>query len=186
MPILKNSGAEWVEAVEIPSAGTGWNYDVLTYEFKRDLNAYLSQLAPSAITRSLKDLIRFNQENSEEMLRYGQIQLIRSEETSESLTEPAYIEALEFDFYHATEQGIDYAFEKDQLDVIVFPSDEGSHISAKAGYPSIAVPVGFTSSGEPVGITFAGTAYSEPVLIEIAYAFEQLTKARKAPKLGFE
>ncbi|MGG5252283.1 amidase family protein [Neobacillus sp. SM06] len=184
LPILKNSGAEWVGKVEIPSAEIDWKYDVLTYEFKPDLNAYLSQLAPSVAIRSLQDLIEFNHENAEEMLKYGQIQLIRSEETSGSLKEPAYIETLEFDFYHAAEQGIDFALEKDQLDVLVFPSDEGSHISAKAGYPSIAVPVGYTSNGKPVGVTFAGTAYSEPVLIEIAYAFEQITKARKAPKLG--
>lgn len=70
--------------------------------------------------------------------------------------------------------------------MIVFPSEEGSHISAKAGYPSIAVPAGYTAEGEPVGITFAGTAYSEPYLIEMAYAFEQMTKFRKAPVLEKE
>jgi amidase len=65
--------------------------------------------------------------------------------------------------------------------VIVIPNDEGSHISAKAGYPTITVPAGYTSAGEPVGISFAGTAFSEPILFEIAYAFEQITRCRKAP-----
>lgn len=183
---LKASGAEVIENVEIPSAAAEWKYEVLTYEFKKDLNTYLSQLAPSVTIRSLSDLIRFNNENKEKMLKYGQTELLRSEETSGSLRELAYVETLEFDYYHSTEQGIDFALAKYDLDAILFPSDEGSHISAKAGYPSIAVPVGFTGQGEPVGITFAGTAYSEPVLIEIAYAFEQLTKARKASKLGDE
>jgi len=56
-------------------------------------------------------------------------------------------------------------------------------VSAEAGYPSVTVPVGYTDEGKPVGVTFTAGAYSEPVLIRLAYAFEQLTKARKPPKL---
>lgn len=184
--VLKSSGAEVVEKIEIPCAKAEWKYDVLTYEFKPDLNAYLNGLHPSITVRSLRDLIAYNHADEERMLKYGQAVLLESEQTSGTLTESAYVDALEFDLNHSTEQGIDYALEKYRLDAIVFPGDEGSHISAKAGYPSIAVPAGFTVSGEPVGITFAGTAYSEPVLIEAAYAFEQLTKLRKAPVLSLE
>ncbi|MFL6557254.1 MAG: amidase family protein [Bacillus sp. (in: firmicutes)] len=184
--LLKQSGAIIIDDIEIPSANADWKYDVLTYEFKPDLNAYLNSLHPSIPVRNLTDLIEFNKENEEKMLKYGQAVLIESDETSGSLTESAYVEALEFDLYHSKEQGIDFAVEKYSLDAIVFPSDEGSHISAKAGYPSIAVPVGYTNEGQPVGITFAGTAYSEPLLIEVAYAFEQLTKFRKAPLLEKE
>ena len=93
---------------------------------------------------------------------------------------------MEFDLYHSKKQGIDFALEKYGLEAIVFPSDEGSHISAKAGYPTIAVPAGYTEAGEPVGITFAGTAYSEPLLIEVAYAYEQMTKFRNRPVLEKE
>lgn len=183
LEFLKISGAEVVRNIEIPSARADWKYDVLTYEFKPDLNAYLSGLHPSVSVRTLADLIEFNNENEEKMLKYGQAVLIESEKTSGSLTEEEYVNALDFDLYHSTEQGIDYALKKYNLDAIVFPSDEGSHISAKAGYPTIAVPAGYTAEGEPVGITFAGTAYSEPNLIEIAYAYEQMTKFRKAPVL---
>ncbi|WP_066069473.1 amidase family protein [Neobacillus soli] len=181
--ILKTSGAVVIEGIEIPSARAEWKYDVLTYEFKPDLNAYLNNLNPSIKVRTLADLIEFNKKDEEKMLKYGQAVLLESEETSGSLTESAYVQALEFDNYHATQQGIDFVLEKYDLDVIVFPSDEGSHISAKAGYPSIAVPAGYTSSGEPVGITFAGTAFSEPLLIEAAYAYEQMTGFRTAPIL---
>ncbi|MFP7299147.1 amidase family protein [Neobacillus niacini] len=184
--ILEAAGAEVIEQIEIPSAKTEWAYDVLTYEFKPDLNAYLSNLHPAIPVRSLNDLIQFNKENEEVMLKYGQAVLLESEATSGSLTESAYVKALEFDQYLSTEQGIDYALKEFQLDMILFPNEEGSHISAKAGYPTIAVPAGYTSEGEPVGITFAGTAYSEPQLIEAAYAFEQLTKFRKAPVLEGE
>lgn len=184
--VLEAAGAEIIEHIEIPSAHANWKYDVLTYEFKPDLNAYLSTLHPSIPIRTLKDVIQFNNENEEKMLKYGQAVLIQSEETSGSLSEVEYSKSLEFDNYHSTIKGIDYALKEFQLDVILFPSEEGSHISAKAGYPTIAVPAGYTSEGEPVGITFAGTAYSEPELIEVAYAFEQLTKFRKAPVLGVE
>jgi amidase len=184
--ILEAAGAEIIEQIEIPSVNVKWQYDVLTYEFKPDLNAYLSNLHPSISIRTLKDLIQFNSENEEKMLKYGQSVLIESEGTSGSLTEAAYVEALEFDHYHSTKRGIDYAINEYVLDAILFPSEEGSHISGKAGYPTIAVPAGYTPEGEPVGITFAGSAYSEPTLIEAAYAFEQLTKFRKPPVFGGE
>lgn len=184
--VLEAAGAEIIEQIEIPSAHAKWRYDVLTYEFKPDLNAYLSKLHPSIPIRTLKDVIQFNNENKEKMLKYGQEVLIQSEATSGSLTEVEYFKSLEFDHYHSTINGIDYALKEFQLDAILFPGEEGSHISAKAGYPSIAVPAGYTSEGEPVGITFAGTAFSEPTLIEAAYAFEQLTKFRKAPVLVVE
>ncbi|WML38427.1 amidase family protein [Neobacillus sp. OS1-2] len=183
LELLKSSGAEMIEDIVFPSAKAEWKYDVLTYEFKPDLNAYLNSLHPSIQVRTLADLIEFNKNDEEKMLKYGQAVLLESEKTSGSLTEAAYIDALEFDLYHSTKKGIDFALEKYGLDVIVFPNDEGSHISAKAGYPTIAVPAGYTSLGEPVGITFAGTAYSEPLLIQVAYAFEQMTRFRKAPIL---
>jgi amidase len=183
---IKSSGALVIDAIEIPSSKANWKYDVLTYEFKPNLNAYLNSLHPSIPIRNLTDLIEFNKNNEEKMLRYGQAVLIESDETSGSLTEAAYVEALEFDLYHSKKQGIDFALEKYNLDAILFPGEEGSHISAKAGYPTIAVPSGYTTEGEPVGVTFAGTAYSEPLLIEVAYAFEQMTKFRKAPVLEKE
>lgn len=186
LEILKTSGADVTDNILIPSAKADWKYDVLTFEFKPGLNAYLNRLHPSIPVRTLADLIAFNEKNEEIMLKYGQEVLVESEETSGSLTEAAYFEALEYDLYHATKQGIDFTLNNYNLDVIVFPSDEGSHISAKAGYPTIAVPIGYTADGEPVGITFAGTAYSEPILIQAAYAFEQMTGYRKAPNFRKE
>ncbi|MEH7179999.1 amidase family protein [Neobacillus vireti] len=184
--ILEAAGAEVIEKIDLPCANVKWSYDVLTYEFKPDLNAYLNNLHPSIPIRTLKDLIDFNNRNKDIMLKYGQAVLIQSEETSGSLSEEKYVKALEFDYYQSTQQGIDYALEQYQLDAILFPSEEGSHISAKAGYPTIAVPAGYTSEGEPFGITFAGTAYSEPQLIEAAFAFEQVTRFRKPPVLEEE
>lgn len=181
---LKKLGAEAVEEVVIPSAKAEWGYDVLTYEFKADLNAYLRTVAPHLNIRSLADVIDFNEKNSEKALKYGQTILQKSEATSGNLTEKAYISALEKDIYFSAEQGIDYVMKEHNLDAIVFPNNFGAGIPAKAGYPSITVPAGYTPEGEPVGITFTGLAYSEPSLIKFAYAYEQATKKRKAPELG--
>ncbi|WP_442598002.1 amidase [Neobacillus sp. D3-1R] len=180
---LTELGAEVVENVAIPSVKRKWSYDVLTYEFKSDLNSYLQGLDSNYPIRSLKDVINYNLKNEEKMLKYGQAVLLEAEETSGKLTEEAYIKALEEDQFYSTEQGIDHVLKENQLDAIVFPNNFGAGIPAKAGYPSITVPAGYTASGEPVGITFTGTAYSEPQLLALAYSYEKGTNARKAPKL---
>jgi len=170
--------------ISIPSIKTKWSYDVLTYEFKTDLNAYLRKVEASLPVHSLKELIEFNKKDPEKMLKHGQAVLEESEATSGTLTELEYIQALEQDIYLSREQGIDYALKENNVEAIIFPQDFSSSIGAKAGYPSITVPAGYTKDGEPVSITFTGTAYSEPTLIKLAYAFEQATKVRKAPVLN--
>jgi len=180
---LKELGADVVENVVIPSTKYEWSYDVLVYEFKSDLNAYLKGLPSYVSVRTLKDVIDFNNQNSERTLKYGQKILEEAEATSGSLTEEKYLQALEQDIYHSTEQGIDFVLAEHQLDAVVFPNNFGAGIPAKAGYPSITVPAGYTEEGEPVGITFTSHAYSEGKLIELGYAFEQGTKHRKPPVL---
>ncbi|MFD2971748.1 amidase family protein [Peribacillus deserti] len=183
---LKEAGAEVVENVVIPSTKQEWGYDVLTHEFKTDLNEYLSKLSNRCAVHSLADVIAFNNRHSKKALQYGQTLLVESEKTSGTLTEGRYIQALEHDQYYSTIMGIDSVLETEQLDAIVFPNNIGAGIPAKAGYPSITVPAGYTAEGEPVGITFTGIAFSEPVLINIAYGYEQTSLARRAPKLGVE
>ncbi|MFS0864446.1 amidase family protein [Fredinandcohnia sp. 179-A 10B2 NHS] len=180
---LEKLGAVIIEDVKIPSTKNKWSYHVLTYEFKSDLNAYLQNVDPRLKIRSLADVIAFNEANEDKMLKYGQVILKEAEETSGTLTEKDYLQALENDHYHSTINGIDYVLKEHQLDAIVFPNNFGAGIPAKAGYPSITVPAGYSPEGEPVGITFTGTAFSEPTLLKLAYAFEQGTKYRLPPKL---
>lgn len=179
--ILKEKGATIIDSVEIPSTKEKWDYNVLVYEFKTDLNAYLQNVDPRLRIHTLAEVIKFNEENAEATLKYGQKVLLESEATSGTLTEPEYINSLEQDQYLSTEQGIDYTLNEHNLDAIVFPNNYGAGIPAKAGYPSVTVPAGYSSDHGPVGITFTGTAFSEPVLIEIAYAYEQASKVRKPP-----
>lgn len=179
---LRELGAEVVE-VAMPANKADWGYKVLSYEFKADLNAYLNGLAPNVQVRTLADVIDFNYQHGEKTLKYGQEVLIESEATSGTLTEAEYLEELEYSLYMAREQGIDHALKEYGVDVVLFPMD-GSTIASRAGYPSVTVPTAYTSEGEPVGITFTGTAFSEPLLIKLAFAYEQATKVRRAPELG--
>ncbi|ESU32025.1 hypothetical protein G3A_12885 [Bacillus sp. 17376] len=127
-------------------------------------------------------MIAFNYEHGEKMLKYGQEVLLESEATSGTLNEAEYLEELEYNLYMAREKGIDYALKEYGADAVLFPMD-GSTIGSKAGYPSVTVPTAFTKEGEPVGITFTGSAFSEPLLIRLAYAYEQATRVRRAPEL---
>ena len=167
------------------------------YELKADLNAYLARLGPGAPVKTLKDVIEFNERNREKEMPYFGQDLFLKAEAKGPLTEQAYLDALEKNHRLARTEGIDATMDKYHLDALVAPTagpawltdlldgdhDTGgsSNAAAVAGYPNVNVTAGFIA-GLPVGISFFGRAWSEPVLIRLAYAFEQTTKARQAPK----
>jgi amidase len=196
---MKKLGAVLVDPADIPTSGKfdDSEFEVLCYEFKADLNTYLSGLGPQAPVRSLKDIIAFNEKNRDrEMPYFGQDIMIKAEAKG-PLTSKAYIQALRKNHLLTRTQGIDFVMRKNRLDALVAPTGgpswptdwiNGDHFtggyssaSAVAGYPHITVPAGYVF-GMPVGISFFGGAFSEPKLIKIAYAFEQATKARRTPK----
>jgi amidase len=196
---MKKEGAVLVDPAEIETAGK-WSDSELTifmYELKADLNAYLARPGFSAPVKTLKEIIEFNEKNREkEMPYFGQDFFLKAEAKG-PLTEKEYLEALEKNHQLARNEGIDATMEKHNLDALVGPTGgpawltdlvDGDHFgggsssaAAVAGYPNVTVPAGFVF-GMPVGISFFGRAWSEPVLIRLAYAFEQATKVRKAPK----
>ena len=196
---MKKLGAVLVDPADIPTSGKfdDSEFEVLLYEFKADLNAYLAGLGPQAPVRSLKDVIEFNEKNRDrEMPYFGQDIMIRAQAKG-PLTSKAYIQALRKNHLLTRSQGIDFVMKKHRLDAMVAPTGgppwptdwiNGDHFSggyssasAVAGYPHITVPAGYVF-GLPVGISFFGGANSEPKLIKIAYAFEQATKARRPPR----
>lgn len=179
---LRAAGATIVDPVVIPAQQKN-SHEVLTYEFKPALNAYLGRLGSHLPVHSLRELIAFNQQHAETMLKYGQAILIEAEATSGRLTEATYIEARARDLKQAQEQGIDAALAEHNLDALVMPGAWGASVAAKAGYPAICVPAGYLPSGCPMGLTFVASAYQEPVIIKLAYAFEQATKHRQPPLL---
>jgi amidase len=174
-------------------------FEILLYEFKEGLNAYLATLGSAQPVRTLKQLIEFNERHCDkELPHFGQELLIAAEKKG-PLTDQAYLDALAKCRRLAATDGIDAIMERHRLDAIVAPAggpagktdwilgdrDAGGSSSpaAVAGYPNITVPAG-NVEGLPVGISFFGRAYSEPVLLKIAFAFEQAAKARRVPKFS--
>jgi amidase len=176
LEVLRSIGAT-VTDTNLPEAkaASSLGYSVLIHEFKQDLNKYLRQTP----IKNLANLIRFNDSDPQTMLRYGQILLLAAQ-SSLGKRSLEYQHARAEDLRLA-KAGLDAALQN--VDVLVFPTYWGSSLGAKAGYPTIIVPAGYTETGLPVGISFLGPAYSETRLLEVAYAFEQATLARVAPKL---
>ncbi|MEK5038532.1 amidase family protein [Sporosarcina sp. FSL K6-3457] len=181
---LNEEGAKVIEDIEIPSFHREWKRVVLKSEMKHSLENYLSKLPSNLPVHSIAELIEFNKNNADRALKYGQNKLEEMVGLPNTLRNPEYLNAKLDDLYFS-QMGIDSALKKYDVDAILFPSYVGSTICAKAGYPSIALPAGYKESGRPFGITFAGTAFSEGILIKLAYAFEQATKHRKAPNLTY-
>ncbi|MGH3321432.1 MAG: amidase [Streptosporangiaceae bacterium] len=194
---LERVGATLVP-VEIPNpVEIGANeYAALLHEFKHDLDVYLADL-PGRPPRSLEELIAFNREHARrEMPHFGQEIFEQAQATSGGLSDPEYVKARRTATSLAR-KAIDQTLGKHALDAIVSPTGSpawltdlvnGDHFvvgsstpPAVAGYPNITVPAGF-AFGLPVGISFIGPRWGEPELIRLAYAFEQATHARKAPR----
>jgi amidase len=196
---MKRQGAVVVDPADIPN-GDKLNEaetEVLLYEFKADLNAYLAGLGPKAPVKTLEEAIAFNEKNRDrEMPFFGQELFLKAQEKG-PLTTPAYQEAFWKCRRYSRTEGIDAVIDKHQLDAVLAPTGgpswttdhvNGDHFTggsssspAVAGYPSVTVPAGFVF-GLPVGLSFIGKAWSEATLIKLAYAYEQATRHRRAPK----
>ncbi len=194
---MRSAGAIVIDPIDLGNSGNTEG-DVLSYEFKADLNAYLASLGATSPMKTLADLIAFNNAHrSEEMPYFGQ-EIFESSEARGPLTDQKYIDALAAGHTKSRAEGIDAAVAKYKLDAIVVPTQgppalidlvngdprgggSATNLPAVAGYPHITVPAGY-HFGLPVGLSFFGPAWSEPTLIKLAYAFEQHTKARIAPR----
>ena len=196
---MKKLGAVFVDPADIPTTGKFDNseFDVLQYEFKADLNAYLAGLGPQAPVHSLKDIIAFNERNRDREMPYFGQDIMEKAEAKGPLTTRAYLQALRKNHLLTRTQGIDFIMRRHRLDALIAPTGgppwptdwaNGDHFtggyssaSAVAGYPHITVPAGYVF-GMPVGLSFFAGAYSEGKLIRMAYAFEQATKLRRTPR----
>jgi amidase len=164
---------------------------VFVYELKRDLNLYLRDWATETKIKTLADIVAFNAAHADRALRFGQDILRAAEATRGDLTELEYRSARAMDLRSAKVEGLDAYMDAHRLDAVLFPGSAGCAIAARAGYPSVQVPAGFVSGvggketpDYPIGATFCGRAWSEPTLLRLAYAFEQASRARRAPVLS--
>jgi amidase len=161
---------------------------VFVYELKHDLNLYLRDWATGTRMQSLADIIAFNAAHADRAVHFGQDLFLAAEATRGDLSELEYLSARQMDLRASRTLGLDAYMDRHQLDAVLFPGTTGAAIAAKAGYPSVQVPAGFVAGiGDkdtpdyPYGATFTGRAWSEPVLLRLAYAFEQATLKRRLP-----
>src|SRR5215213_1274239 len=199
--LMRRLGAEIVDPADVPTAEAMMEeqgeLEVLLYEFKHDLDAYLAERNDPTI-RSVADLIRFNEEHAgKELCYFGQEHFLQAQEKG-PLTDPVYLDTLARNHRLSRQEGIDAVMEQYQLDALVTPTQgppwaidlvDGDHSlgptsstpAALAGYPIVSVPAGYAFQ-RPVGISFLGRPYSEPTLIRLAYAFEQAARIRCPPR----
>jgi amidase len=168
---------------------------VLKYGMKRDFNAYLQSLGPSAPVKSLTELRQYNLANRpRNAIKYDQAQLDISDEMDVNADRARYEQDRNKDIYLAATHGIDEIMMAQRLDALLFPGSSSAGIAAKAGHPTVIVPfgfvpnaptpafpAGFNAKDQPYGVSFTGTACTEQRLLALAYAFEQATKRRVAP-----
>ena len=194
---MKGEGAEVIE-VEAPESSEyeEASFEVMLYEFKDGLNRYFEGLEGDSLVKNLKDLIAFNKSDSVE-LRYFDQKILEMADKKGDLSSPEYKKSLDKMLKATRENGIDKMMDSVQLDALIAPTGSpawktdlilGDHfvggsssLAAISGYPAITVPMGFIEN-LPVGLTFFGRAWSESILIEIAFSYEQGTKHRRVPR----
>ena len=175
---LKRAGAELIE-ITPPEVALNGFLTLLNIDMKNDLPKYLAADADKRIeVTSVKDIVAFNLKDSLLRAPYGQ-QLFEG-----IVEDTTTLAALEIIKTNLTNSGRKYfqALKDDDLEAILSINNYHSGFAAVANYPTLTVPMGYKNSGEPISLTFIGTPLSERKLLEIGYAFEQLTKVRKMPK----
>jgi amidase len=201
LAVLKRQGATLVDTSDLPKHGQYGDAEdtVFKYEMKAGVNAYLGRLGPKATVRTVEDVVAFNKKHAAEELPYFGQDFFEQMAAKGPLSSYEYQEALAKSRRITRTEGIDAVFDKLKLDAVVAPcggpawvvdlvsgdrfagSYDAIGVAAVAGYPSLTVPAGFLF-GLPVGLCFLGRPWSEPTLLKLAYAFEQATKVRKAPR----
>jgi amidase len=195
--ILKDLGAEIVEIDQIEGENIGGDaFEVLLYEFRDGLNRYFESLGNNSPLQSIEHLAELTRNSPDESKPFDRNLILTAAEKGD-LDSEEYLNALQRMQRFSREEGIDKVMDEHNLDAIVSPTGSpawktdlvmgdnfklaSSSPSARAGYPIISLPMG-EIDGLPVGVSFFGRAWSEPVLLEIAYAFEQATQARFVPE----
>lgn len=194
---LRSQGAKIIDIDKITNDDVGdYSFEIMLFEYKDGLNNYFQSLGPDAPIKNLEELIAFNQSDTIELKYFNQKYLEMAQEKGD-LNSKEYRNALNKMLIGSQQEGIDRVMNEHNLDAIIAPTGgpawktdlingDSYHLgssspAAMAGYPNITVPMGYIDN-LPVGISFFGRAWSEPLLIEIAYSFEQGTKQRKTPE----
>ena len=194
---LRAQGATLVEVKDFDEGPIGEAEGVVLYtELKADMAAYLASTDPKKVpSRTLADLIALNKRTPKEFEWFGQESFERAEKTK-GLDDPDYLKALADARRMAGPEGIDRILKETGAVAIVAPTTgpawtidplngdnyggSSTTLPAVAGYPHLTVPMGQVT-GLPVGLSFIGPAWSEKLLLNLGYAYEQATRHRKPP-----
>lgn len=205
LDVMRGAGAT-VVTVRFPQWLLDANGELYTAvrhrEFRVQIAEYLATLKPEypkTLAQLIERATRMTAPNDNGQPNPGRWSLMRREEDSGDLDDPEY-QAVREHGLALVRSFIDGLLESKKLDAIVYPTSprRPSRIDADSssrgtrsvspirlanltGFPDLVVPAGFTGNGLPVGISFLGTAFSEPKLLALGYAFEQVTKARRLP-----
>jgi amidase len=196
--VLRAAGAEIIDPCNVPTVGKydAAELEVLLYEFKDGLNAYLASRGDTVKYRTLEALMAYNLEHAATEMPWFAQELFEQAQAKGTLSDAAYREALQACRRLSRDEGLDALFAQHRLSAVIAPSNGpswttdwvngdrysggNSSVAAVAGYPSLTVPMAYTA-GLPLGLSFIGTAFTESTLLGLGYAFEQNTKARRVP-----
>ncbi len=177
LQVLRDLGAVVVEVPALPETD---EMPVLTYEFARDVDAYLARLPAGAPIRTMAQLAAWNEAHATEALKFGQAHVTAALAVDHAGDRAAYLTHRARDVAMAGEHGIDATLAASGTAAIVTPSWHGAGPAARAGYPSLVVPAGYRRSGRrPFGVTLVGPAHAERRLLGIGLAFESAADARR-------
>ncbi len=195
---LREAGAIIIDPVKLPNmreAGA-LSWKAMLIELRTDLNAYLEQRGGDV--RSLAELIAFNEQHREtEMPHFAQEFFEQAEKLGTPDIIAAGVAARENARLLAGPEGIDAALQSHQLDALICPTNDpvgridlahgdtnervASTPAAVAGYPHLTIPLGFVDA-LPIGFSFMGAAHADSRILALGHAFEEVTKARRAPQ----
>lgn len=199
---LKAQGAVVVENLEFPHLRELDKVElpVLLYDFKADLNQYLSS-APAAVKpRSLAEIMQFNKAHAKQVMPYFGQEIMQMAQAKGPLSDKVYLDAASKAKRLAGPEGIDALMKQHQLDALIAPTTgpawninykkgdiiagSSSSPAAIAGYPHLTVPMGLVK-GLPVGLSFFAGAWTESSLLKMGYAFEQARAPLPAPSIKY-
>ncbi|MED3540809.1 amidase family protein [Bacillus toyonensis] len=175
---IQDAGAILTDDIQLSSEGVD-NLQTLEYEFKHNVNDYLSR-QKNVPVKSLEEIIAFNKKDSKRRMKYGQTLIEGSEKSA--ITKDEFEKVVQTSQANARKELDRYLVEKG-LDALVMINNDEVLLSAVAGYPELAVPAGYDKNGEPVGVVFVGRQFGEKELFNIGYAYEQQSKNRRSPKI---
>jgi amidase len=178
--------ARGVTFVDVTLDTSSQSSTVLSYEFKRDLNAYLSRLPSNAPMKTLDNIIAYNTAHQQQALKFGQTNALASQakDLSAGSADTAQYKTDRANDLVISKDRIDSVMQANNLSALLFANSGSAGIGAKAGYPTVSVPAGYQAANRwPFSISFLGRAWSEPSLIGYAYDYEQATKLRRPPSV---